>query len=61
MRLLQENVEISPSTFYATILNTSCSAMLLATAEPDDTIYLVVAKCDEEVFIFFTKKNYYKF
>lgn len=50
MRLLKENAEVAPSTFFATLLNAPCSSLLLTNATDNSTIYLVVGKSNGEVF-----------
>lgn len=53
MSFLKKNVNVAPTTFFATLLNAPCTSLLLTSATPDSTPYLIVGKSNGEVGFYF--------
>ncbi|KAI1718830.1 fcf1 domain-containing protein [Ditylenchus destructor] len=57
MKILKENVDIAPVTFFATLLNAPCTALLLASESKESVAYLIVGKSNGETVFFPTDRS----
>ncbi|KAI1730376.1 fcf1 domain-containing protein [Ditylenchus destructor] len=57
MKILKENVHIAPVTFFATLLNAPCTALLLASESKESIAYLIVGKSNGETVFFPTDRS----